>query len=127
MIRKTMTAALAAAFLTTLPAFAQGTTTAVTLPDGYSAVEFSTLTADDLNNLALYDQGGNEIGKLSVTAGEPGTLVADVGTWLGQEGHSVQLEPGHLHIFRNAAGETRGYVTITKDEIGALPVHPGTR
>lgn len=127
MFRQTLAAALTAALLSPPAGLAQSATTAVILPGGFSAVGFSTLSADDLNDLPLYDQSGTEIGRLHVSAAEPDVLVADVGTWLGQEGQAVLLEPGHLHVFRNASGETRGYVTIPKEEISGLPLHPSTR
>lgn len=99
----------------------------IVAPEGYSVYDFASVTADELKGLDLYDAEGNSIAEISDL--EIGTdnaitrMIVDVGGFLGMGVHTVALTPEQVSVYRNADGDLRGYVTLDKAALEALPAY----
>lgn len=104
-------------------------TVVVTVPEGYTILGFDTVTTEQLTGARLYDAEGNDVAEIAdiVLDGENKVsgIVTDVGGFLGMGEHRVLLSPEQVEIYTNTDGETRAYVTLTNDELEALPAYEG--
>ena len=112
---------------TIVPADPAATTAApvIVAPEGYSAVEFTTVTADELKGVDIYDPTDAsvaEVADLVIDSSNTVTgIVTDVGGFLGMGQHRISLTPEQVSFYRNADGDLRGYVSLTKDQLKAMP------
>ena len=112
---------------TTVPAAPVTTAApAIVAPEGYSAVEFTTVTADELKGVDIYDATDSSVAEVADLVidgtGKVTGIVTDVGGFLGMGEHRISLTPEQVSFYRNADGDLRGYVSLTKDQLKALPV-----
>ena len=106
------------------------TTGAMTVPEGYAAVDTAVLTADDVQGAPVYDAENKQIGEVSELVlsadGKLTEAVIDVGGFLGIGAKPVALPIGSVDVVRaNEGAETRIYVAMTKEELEALPKFEG--
>ena len=98
----------------------------VIAPEGYTAVpDFSTVTAEQVQGIALNGPAGESIGEVAdVELGADGAasgLIADVGGFLGFGEHRVKLSFDQVRVFSNADGEMVAVSDLTKDQLKAMP------
>jgi hypothetical protein len=96
--------------------------------DGYTNVAGTELTADMLQGATAYDaQDANvgEVGDLILAEdGQVQQIVIDVGGFLGMGEKPVALPLDQVQILRQTeGGAVRVYVSLTKEELEALPDH----
>lgn len=132
--------AVSAAMLMATPLMAQDTpvgdtavidtpaaTVVVTVPEGYTILGFDSVTADQLTGARLYDADGDDVGEIAdivIGADNKVTgIVTDVGGFLGMGEHRVLLGAEQVEIYTDGADETRAYVTLTDDQLKALPAY----
>lgn len=94
-------------------------------PDGYTLTETGAVTADQLKGVDIYDPTDNKIAEIAdvvIGSDEAVTgIVTDVGGFLGMGEHRISLAPDQVSIYKDANDNLRAYVTMTKDELKALP------
>lgn len=105
---------------------ASETDSAMTLPEGYAAVEPTAMTAEMLTGANVHDASDTTIAEVAdlvlTPEGEVTHVVLDVGGFLGIGAKSVALPMENLTIAQS--GETVSvWVNMTKDELSALPEH----
>lgn len=101
------------------------TDVAIVVPEGYTMTELTSVTADQLKGVDIYDQADAkiaEIADLVIGSDDKVTgIVTDVGGFLGMGEHRISLGPDQVAIYKNADNDIRAYVSMTKDELKALP------
>src|SRR5690606_24060863 len=101
----------------------------ITAPEGYVYTEIGTVTADDLKGVDIYDPQGGDVAEIAdIQLGPDSALsgvITDVGGFLGMGKHRVLLAPDQIQVYRNGDGDMRAYVSMTKDELKALPEYSG--
>lgn len=129
-----------AAMMLSAPAYSQATTTPeapavttpapapVAAPEGYSPVpDFATMTADQLQGIALHGPDNTDIGKVTdVELGADGKatgLIADIGGFLGMGSHTVRLSFEEVGVFSNADGRLIALTSLSEDTLKALPAY----
>lgn len=134
--------ALASALAFTSPAFAQDAVAVpadavavdtpagdvvITAPEGYSMIDFQTVTAGQLTGSRLYDSHGDDVGEIAdIVIGGDNTvtgLIADIGGFLGIGEHRVLLNTDQLEVYTNADGEPMTYARLTDEALKALPAY----
>lgn len=109
------------------PAAAPAAHAAVVAPEGYSPADFATVTADQLKGVSIYDAEGKDVATVAdlvIGADNKVTgLVTDVGGFLGMGEHRISLAPDQVHMYKHSDGTLRGYVTLTKDALKAIPAY----
>lgn len=104
---------------------AASTDGAMTLPEGYVAVERDTLTAELLTGADVRDATDASIAEVSdlvLTAeGQVTDVVLDVGGFLGIGARSVAIPMDRLTVAQTEGGAVRIWVNMTKEELEALP------
>lgn len=99
----------------------------VTLPDGYTAVERETLTAETLTGADVRDPNDASIAEVSdlvlTGEGQVTDVVLDVGGFLGIGARSVAIPMDRLTVAQSEGGAIRIWVNMTKEELEALPEH----
>lgn len=97
----------------------------ITAPEGYVFTEVGTVTADQLKGVDIYDAEGKDVGEIAdVQIGASNAvekIITDVGGFLGMGEHRVALSPTQIQVYKNSDNDMRAYVTMTKDELKALP------
>ena len=94
--------------------------------DGYKDVDFSVLTAEDLDGANVYSINDDDIGNVSQLVLDDGgqitEAVVDVGGFLGMGAKAVALTMDELQIVRSDAGDdVRVYVDTTKEALESRP------
>ncbi len=133
-----MTTPAATTATTTSPATTPATTvdTAMTgsldavKRDGYSVVERTTLTTEDVTGAAVYGLGDEEVGTVSELLLDAGgaidKAVIDVGGFMGWGAHPVAMSYDDLRVLRSDDGsDVRVYIDATKEKLEALPKFEG--
>lgn len=107
----------------TAPAVAADGTMA--LPEGYTAIERDTLTAELLTGADVRgadDASIAEVSDLVLTGeGQVTDVILDVGGFLGIGARSVAIPMDRLTVAQNEGGAVRIWVNMTKEELEALP------
>ncbi|MFN7050837.1 MAG: PRC-barrel domain-containing protein [Gemmobacter sp.] len=98
--------------------------------EGYASIAMDALTADDVQGASVYDAEDKRIGEVSELVlsadGKLTEAVIDVGGFLGIGAKPVALPIGSVDVVRADGGdETRIYVSMTKEELEALPKYEG--
>lgn len=98
--------------------------------EGFTVAETASLTSDVLIGAKAYDADDvsvGEVSKLVIDADNKMTdVVIDVGGFLGIGEKPVALKVSDIDILRaTAGGEIRVYVSMTKDQLEALPTYSG--
>ncbi|RRH70099.1 PRC-barrel domain-containing protein [Falsigemmobacter faecalis] len=97
----------------------------ITAPEGYVFTEVGTVTADELKGVNIYDPEGKDVGEIAdVQIGATNSvekIITDVGGFLGMGEHRVALDPAQIQVYKNSDNDMRAYVSMTKDELKALP------
>ncbi|MFC0278698.1 PRC-barrel domain-containing protein [Falsigemmobacter intermedius] len=97
----------------------------IAAPEGYVFTEVGSITADDLKGVNIYDAEGKDVGEIADlqigTDNAVSKIITDVGGFLGMGEHRVALDPSQIQVYKNADNDLRAYVTLTKDELKALP------
>jgi ribosomal 30S subunit maturation factor RimM len=98
--------------------------------DGYQDVEWTEMTADDLEGARLYGTNDEDVGEIETLivndSGKITDVLADIGGFLGMGEHTVRLSFEELQLMRNADGsEVRIYVDSTEEKLEALPEYEG--
>lgn len=98
---------------------------AVTLPEGYVAVERETLTAEMLTGANVRDTADNSIAEISdlvlTGEGQVTDVVLDVGGFLGIGAKAVAIPMDRLTVAQGSGGDLAIWVDMTKEELEALP------
>ena len=142
MFMRTTSAIAFAALLAAVPAMAQTETESTITPDpavatdlavpvdaaileGYTQTDIGGVTAEELQGVDVYDPSGSKVASLhDVTFGTDRTvtgIVMDVGGFMGIGKHRVELTADQVELYRNADNDMRALVTLTQDELKALP------
>ncbi|WP_312530440.1 PRC-barrel domain-containing protein [Paracoccus sp. (in: a-proteobacteria)] len=99
----------------------------ISVPEGYVLTEVATMTGDQLKGVDIYDSSDKKIAEIAdVVIGPDNSvtgIVTDVGGFLGMGEHRVSLAPDKVSVYKNADNEMRAYVSMTKDELKALPTY----
>ena len=94
-------------------------------PEGYVFTEVSSIAAGDLKGVKVFDAEGNDVASIAdVVIGATNGIeqvITDVGGFLGIGEHRVALSPSQVQLYKNTDNDLRAYVTLTKDELKALP------
>lgn len=135
---KISTVALVAALGFAAPSLAQtaatpvtpapaGSTVVIAAPEGYVFTEVASVTASELKGVDIYDAEGKDVGEIAdIKLGADNALqsvITDVGGFLGMGEHRVALSPAQIQVYKNADNDMRAYVTLTKDELKAMPAY----
>ena len=95
------------------------------LPEGYTAVDRATLTAELLTGADVRDTTDASIAEvqdLVLTAeGQVTDVVLDVGGFLGMGARTVAIPMDRLTVAQDSGGSVRLWVDMTKEELEALP------
>lgn len=95
------------------------------VPEGYLLTELVSVTADELKGVDVLDPEGNKIAEIADVAiggdAKVTGVITDVGGFLGMGEHRVSLSPDQVALYKNADNDLRAYVSMTKDELKALP------
>ena len=98
--------------------------------EGYQDVDYSQLTAEELQGATVYD-GNDEsigsVGELLLSAdGAIDAAIVDIGGFLGIGTHSVALDFDELQVMRQADGsDVRVYIDQTRENLEQRPAHEG--
>lgn len=97
----------------------------VEVPEGYILTEPASVTADELKGVDIYDPTGNKIAEIADVAiggdSKVTGIITDVGGFLGLGEHRISLAPDQVAVYKNADNDLRAYVSLTKDELKAMP------
>ncbi|MEO8529940.1 MAG: PRC-barrel domain-containing protein [Deltaproteobacteria bacterium] len=101
-----------------------------TAREGWTPVMAADLTSEELTGATVYGPGDETIGEVSniiLTAdGKVEGAVVDVGGFLGMGEKPVELDLSQVEIVRETDGsDLRVYVSMTKDEVKAMPEYEG--
>lgn len=107
---------------------ADGTTPAPSMRDGYMTAEMADITSEALTGATVYDATDSDIGKVSnlvVSAdGNIEGVIIDVGGFLGMGEKPVRVDMTDLEVLRRDDGaDLRVYVSMTKENLEALPTY----
>lgn len=109
------------------PAVTDAPAPAMMVPEGYTALKFEDVTADELKGVDIYDANGSSVAEVADLVIDPEGkvtgVVTDVGGFLGIGEHRISLSPEQITFYRNADKDLRGYVGLTKDALKALPAY----
>lgn len=85
----------------------------------------SELIEANLNDTPIYDVDDNKVGKVSHVhgMGAAGTVIVDIGGFLGIGAKPVSLNISQLDFMRDENGHVHASTRWTKDELEALPEH----
>lgn len=93
--------------------------------EGYTDVDYGTLTAEQLKGANVYganDEDVGKIGQLILSAdGKISQAVVDVGGFLGIGAHSVALPFDQMQIMHNDSGNIRVYIDAVKKTLEDMP------
>lgn len=107
------------------PASAAMPSAAAGVPEGYMVTELASVTADQLKGIDIHDSSDSkiaEIADLQIGDGDKVTgVITDVGGFLGIGEHRVLLSPEQITVYKNADEALLAYVSLTKDELKAMP------
>lgn len=83
------------------------------------------LTADALSGATIYGPGDEKIGSVSHVHGNgaAGTVVIDVGGFLGIGAKPVAVAVRDLEFMRDEDGDVHAVTNWTKDQLKAMPEH----
>lgn len=99
----------------------------VEVPEGYVLTEVTNVTADELKGVDIYDPTDAKVAEIADVAigdGDAVTgIITDVGGFLGMGEHRISLSPDQIAIYKNSDNDIRAYVSLTKDELKALPTY----
>jgi hypothetical protein len=98
--------------------------------EGYQDVDYSQLTAADLEGATIYDANDDNIGDISeLTLSADGVIdqaIVDVGGFLGIGVHTVALDFDELQIMRGGDGsDVRVYIDQTRENLEQRPAYEG--
>ena len=103
------------------------TSTASTLPEGYTVVTREELTAEKLTGANVHDASDASIAEVSdlvLTAdGQVTDVVLDVGGFLGIGARTVAIPMDRLTVAQTEAGDVTLWVDMTREELESLPEH----
>ncbi|MFC3057705.1 PRC-barrel domain-containing protein [Paenirhodobacter populi] len=107
------------------PSVAPGATTNPSPLEGYTETAIGTVTVDQLKGVDLYDPEDQKVATISDlevgTDGSVTRIIMDVGGFLGIGAKPVALTPEQVTLYKNADDQIRGYVSLSKDALQALP------
>lgn len=94
--------------------------------DGYTTIKSTDLTSEMLTGAITYDVQDKKIGEVSnlilTDDGKISAAIIDVGGFLGMGEKPVEVKIDQLNILhQNDGSEVRVYVSLTKDELEAMP------
>lgn len=99
----------------------------VSVPEGYVLTEVASMTAEQLKGVDIHDPSDKKIAEIAdVVIGSDNAvtgIVTDVGGFLGMGEHRVSLSPEQVSIYKNGDDALRAYVSMSKDELKALPAY----
>ncbi|MGJ5621449.1 PRC-barrel domain-containing protein [Sulfitobacter sp. MF3-043] len=98
--------------------------------DGYQDVEWTEMTADDLEGARIYGVNDEDVGEIETLivddSGKITDVLADIGGFLGMGEHTVKLSFEELQLIRNEDGsDLRVYVDSTEEKLESLPEYEG--
>lgn len=95
------------------------------MPEGFAPVDVGGVTAEELQGVDVYDPTGSEVANIhDVQIGSDAVVtgvIMDVGGFLGIGEHRVALTTDQVELYGNADGDLRALVSLSKDELKALP------
>ncbi|MGJ8616019.1 MAG: PRC-barrel domain-containing protein [Sulfitobacter sp.] len=96
--------------------------------EGYQDVEWTEMTADDLEGARIYGSNDEDVGEIETLivddSGKITDVLADIGGFLGMGEHTVKLSFEELQLLRNEDGsDVRIYVDSTEEQLEKLPEH----
>lgn len=99
----------------------------ITAPDGYSMIDFQTVTAEQLTGSRLYDVTGADVGEIvDIVIGADNNvtgIITDIGGFLGMGEHRVMLSPDEVEVYTDADGTAMTYVRLSDEALKALPAY----
>lgn len=98
---------------------------AMTLPEGYTSVDRTVLTAEMLTGANVRDLNDSSIAEISdlvlTGEGQVTDVILDVGGFLGIGARSVAIPLDRLTVAQGGAGDVAIWVDMSKEELEALP------
>ena len=93
----------------------------------HTRVPSNELTQDVLDGAIIYGPNDQTIGTVSQVdgAGPSGSVVIDVGGFLGIGAKPVAVPTSNLDFMRDEEGDVHAVTGWTKDDIKAMPEHRG--
>lgn len=100
----------------------------MTPTEGYERIEPAGMTAEQLKGVNVYDANNDDVGSVSdfvmSADGRIEQVIVDVGGFLGIGAKPVALPFNEMDVHKQVDGDTyRVYVSMTKDQLQALPRH----
>lgn len=99
----------------------------IEVPEGYVVTEMTDVTAEQLRGVRLYDSANRDVGEITDIEigpeGQVAKIITDVGGFLEMGEHRIGLTPDQVEVYKDSAGAMRAYVTLSKDELKALPTY----
>ncbi|WP_431301099.1 PRC-barrel domain-containing protein [Tabrizicola sp. BL-A-41-H6] len=94
--------------------------------EGYTEMDPTSLTADQLMGVRVYGQNDEDVGEISDIVlddtGKAAQVIVDVGGFLGIGEKPVAIELSKMQIMQQAeGGALRAYVQMTQEELEGLP------
>ncbi len=94
--------------------------------EGYTAVDAATLNADQLVGARVYGANDSDLGEVSAVMadaqGMPGTVIVDVGGFLGIGEKPVALDLATTQVMQETDGDDlRVYVQMTQEQLESMP------
>lgn len=98
--------------------------------DGYQPIEFTDLTAEDLEGATVYGADDGSIGEIEdlvvTTDGQIEQAIIDVGGFLGIGQHRIAISFDEVQVVRSDDGaDVRVYVSATQEQLEARPEYQG--
>lgn len=95
--------------------------------EGFTDVDYATLTSSQLEGASVYGANDESVGKVGELVlspdGQISEAVVDVGGFLGMGAHSVAFPFTAMQIMSNASDEIRVYIDATKETLENMPVY----
>lgn len=96
--------------------------------EGFSTAFTDAVTSERLTGAGIYSDADEKIGTIAELvldeSGQTQEVVVDIGGFLGIGAKSVALPMSDVELVQADDGdEVRGYVTMTREELEALPEH----
>jgi hypothetical protein len=109
----------------TAPGTALGPGYRTTPAEGYTQVEPTAVSVDDLKGANVYDANHENVASIDEVLVSPEgnieRVLLDVGGWLGIGARTVAIDMDKLEVHRGRDGDVRVYVNMTEEELKQLP------
>jgi PRC-barrel domain len=91
----------------------------------HTPLNLAEQTEANLVGATIYDRNDDKVGTISHLHGvaPSGSVIVDVGGFLGIGTHPVALPMSEISLMRDSAGAVRGVTSRSREAIEAMPAH----